>query len=147
MRLSPKYIFLGIVVLGLPFAVVVGWTLGAPAQSPTPVSAPQGAGTLGAAPELATGPAPVTTDDRPARGRRPAGSSAAPSAVPSAAPPISVAPVPGGTSFPPLPILTDPPVPTPAHVTSAPASPSATPSAEPSGDPGGSVVERVVRRS
>ena len=50
MRLSPKSIFFGLVSLGLPIAVTVGWILGEPATSQTSAAAtPGGAGGIGGA--------------------------------------------------------------------------------------------------
>jgi len=139
-RLSPKSIFFGIVALGLPFAVTVGWTLGEPVAAPPPaVAAPAGEGGMGAAPARASTPAPVT----PIRygSRPPRDTSAAPSAAstaPAAEPPDSAPPSgPPTLSLDPLPPLTDPPVPTPTMVTSAPPPPSATASSSASPDPTG----------
>ncbi|WP_412753211.1 hypothetical protein [Krasilnikovia sp. M28-CT-15] len=60
MRLSPKSIFFGVLVLGLPFALAAGWVLGTPAAQPAPASAPAGSGVLGAAPSRAAAPESVT---------------------------------------------------------------------------------------
>jgi hypothetical protein len=151
-RLSPKYIFLGIVALGLPFAITVGWMLGAPPSDPNPVSAPAGAGGLGgpdgwgSAPQREGTSAQGTGYDQPARGARPAPARSAVSTAPATAAPSFAAPGPRETPpLPPLP-LTDPPVPTPTMVTSEPPTPSATPSETTSPDAGGSVAERLIRR-
>jgi hypothetical protein len=52
-RLSPKSIFLGIVALGLPITVTIGWTFGDPPAGPS-VPAPDGAGGIGGAPAQGT---------------------------------------------------------------------------------------------
>jgi hypothetical protein len=149
-RLSPQYIFLGIVTLGLPFAVTVGWTLGAPPPAPQPVSAPAGAGGLGgpdgwgAAPQRGTS-APGTGYDQPARDARTAPPRSNPSTAPVAATPSAAAP--DDRTTPPLQLpLTDPPVPTPTTVTSEPPAPSAAPSETTPPDSGDSVAERLMRR-
>lgn len=140
MRLSPKSIFFGLVALGLPFAVTVGWTLADRAvTAPPAVAAPAGAGGIGSAPAPAASIEPVTPVDygnRPPRGTavRPSASASAPAALmPSSS-------APGGLpslSLSPLPPLTDPPVPTPTTVTSEPPSPSATPPTSATPDPTG----------
>jgi hypothetical protein len=138
-RLTPKSIFFGLVALGLPFAVTVGWTLADRAvTAPPAVAAPAGAGGIGSAPAPAASIEPVTPVDyggRPPRGTavRPSVPASAPAALPSSS-------APGGLpslTLSPLPPLTDPPVPTPTTVTSEPPSPSATPPASATPDPTG----------
>jgi hypothetical protein len=129
--LTPKYVFFGIVVLGLPLAVTVGWVLGTPSVAPIVASAPGGAGGMGAAPPRAESPQPGAADGYSSRSRPGSGPSAAPVSVPpvSAAPPAATAPATSPTvtrSSPPE--LTLPPVPTPTDITVSPSSPSATPS-------------------
>ena len=140
MRLSPKSIFFGLIALGLPFAVTVGWALADPAVEVPPVAAaPAGAGGFGSAPAPAASTEPVTPVDYGTRAPRV--SVVAPSASISA-PAASTAgsASPGGLpslSLSPLPPLTDPPVPTPTTATSAPPSPSATPPDSADPDPTG----------
>jgi hypothetical protein len=142
-RLSPKYIFLGIVVLGLPFAIMVGWALGASLSESARIAVPAGAGGMGPAPQRDAPSAPVTPLDQPAPNSPPRiASSTAPVAVTSSA----VPPEARATSLPPRPALTDPPAPTPALPSSAPVLPSATPSTSDVPDVEGSVAERLVRR-
>jgi len=142
-RLSPKSIFIGLVALGLPIAVTVGWTLATPARKPVEVGAPAGTGGLGAGGSDGIGRAPrrAGIPQPPAEVRltpRPAASAklppvTAPSGVPrptSAAPSAVEA---SAVSLPP--VLNEPPVPTPTEITevpSGPAAPSASPSASPS---------------
>jgi hypothetical protein len=131
-RLSPKSIFFGIVSLGLPFAVTVGWTLGTPDVAQPVASAPGGAGGMGAAPVHAVPSQPVTAVEYSSNPPRPGSSpsAAAASAAPVSVPPPASAEPSTGTSAtqPPLPVLTLPPVPTPTEVSAPPSSPSATPS-------------------
>lgn len=124
MRLSPKSIFFGLVALGLPVAVTIGWQLATPATRSAAVDAPGGAGGIGDAPA------------RPTRAVPAAASSSMPSKSPSVAPsvalsaaapafgapttaPVTSAPTatpsapPTEASRDPLPPLTQPPVPTP----------------------------------
>jgi hypothetical protein len=123
-RLTPKTIFFGILALGLPFAVTVGWTLATPATSPAPrIAAPGGSGSLGTA-----APAP-RGDGAKAGPVAPVDYVATPQPSSSAAA-VAVAVVPRAA----LPPLTDPPVPTPTGI-SEPPSPSPTESAAPSTDP------------
>jgi hypothetical protein len=144
-RLSPKSIFFGIVALGLPFTVTVGWTLGTPAAVPAAVSAPGGSGTIGAAPQRGV-TSPVTAADYAAEPPRDTASTAA-STAPVAVPSSTAAPADTVTvTLSPLPTLTDPPVPTPTLVTSAPPIPSATPSTSTSAEPGGIDPARLVHR-
>ena len=130
MRLSPKSLFLGLVSLGLPFAVTVGWLLAGPANPPHhPRAVPKGAGTLGAAPVHAATSEPVTPVDWSLRRRIPPAPtattrSAAHGATPSA-PPSAAGAMPS-ESWP-----SEPPVPT----ATGPADPSMTPSASLSLDP------------
>jgi hypothetical protein len=141
-RLSPKSIFFGLVALGLPVAVTIGWQLATPATRSAAVDAPGGAGGLG--------DAPVRHAPKPAIA--PASSSSVaplPSVVASVSPAVAVstpvgpvvttgltsAPIgppsaaPTEASQSPLPPLTMPPVPTPTEPDDP--SPSASPSASP----------------
>jgi hypothetical protein len=138
-RLTPKSIFFGLVALGLPFAVTVGWTLAdRTVTAPPAVAAPAGAGGIGSAPAPDASIEPVTPvhyDNRPPRATavRPSVSASVPPALPSSS-------APGGLpsrTLSPLAPLTDPPVPTPTTVTSEPPSPSATPPASATPDPAG----------
>jgi hypothetical protein len=149
-RLSPKSIFFGIVALGLPFAVTVGWTLGTPGVAPPVASAPGGAGGMGAAPVHTVPSQPVTAVEYSSKPPRPgfspsaAAASAAPASVP---PPASTEPTTGTpASQPPLPALTLPPVPTPTEVSAPPPSPSATPSGSASAPNRRFGGARLVRR-
>ncbi|BCY15189.1 hypothetical protein L3i22_102770 [Actinoplanes sp. L3-i22] len=129
MRLSPKSVFIGLVAIGLPFAVVVGWAMGTPVvrtDSALDSGGAGGSGGLGVAPGR-TRPATAGYAGRPA--------DAGPSpvvvvsstvitktvTVAASAPPATVP-----TSSPP-PILSMPPVPTPTQVTGPP-DPTPTPS-------------------
>ncbi|WP_162181500.1 hypothetical protein [Actinoplanes friuliensis] len=150
MRLSPKPIFFGLVALGLPFAVTVGWTLGTPAPAPPAVSAPGGAGGIGIAPTKAAKPATGTVVDWSPPATRPVAveSSLPPSAVPVTVLPSAVTPsaVVSGSPSPTFTLL--PPVPTPTAVVTTPPSPSPTgpsTSAEPSTS--GLSAARLVRGS
>ncbi|MFG1605697.1 hypothetical protein [Actinoplanes sp. NPDC049265] len=151
MRLSPKSIFIGLIALGLPFAVALGWMLGATgsrAGQPRIAGAPGGAGTIGAAPARGHPTEPVN----PVRYdvRRPAAQTSAlpsaPAPPPATAPPPSAgsSPSPGGplVTLTTLPPLTHPPVPTPTTVTSGPPSSSATPSGSTSSTSGGLLFRR-----
>ncbi len=136
-RLSPKSLFFGMVVLGLPFAVTVGWALGGPAATttttPPPATAPAGAGVIGAAPSPTGTAAPVTVVDYTHRSSRtPARPSASAAGLTAAGPSASAS---ASALPPPLPTLTDPPVPTPTSGVSEPPAPSATPSASASPEP------------
>jgi hypothetical protein len=135
-RLTPKTIFFGILAVGLPFAVTVGWTLGTPVTSAAPrIDAPGGAGSLGTAPAprgAAATAGPVAPVDYVAEPKQsPAAASIAPRAITPATTATTGLPT---LSLSPLPPLTDPPVPTPTDI-SEPPSPSPTPSTEPSADP------------
>jgi hypothetical protein len=128
-RVSPKSIFFGLVVLGLPIAVTIGWTMATPAPRPASVELPVGTGGIGAAagndgvggaPErrarrTTTTTVPVTPN--PARSEQaPLPSVPAPSVAASATtdPPESS----GSPST--LPTLDEPPVPTPTEITVLP---------------------------
>ncbi|BFU42084.1 hypothetical protein [Krasilnikovia sp. MM14-A1004] len=120
MRLSPKSIFFGVLLLGLPFALAVGWALGTPAAGPAPVSAPAGSGVLGTAPSRTVTPESVTALEwtpRPVRSTPPRRTArrAAASATESRSP------SPGRVE----PSRTPPP--TPADPSEPPPSPSAPP--------------------
>jgi hypothetical protein len=128
-RVSPKTIFFGLVALGLPFAVTMGWTLARPdVTSPPSAVAPAGAGGMGSAPTRAatTEPAtPVDLGSQPPRVTSPAPSASAGAPVTRPSSSSATGGLPSLTLSP-LPPLTDPPVPTPTTVTSTPPSPSAT---------------------
>jgi len=140
-RLTPKTIFFGILALGLPFAVTVGWTLATPATSPAPrIAAPGGSGSLGTAAPAPRGDGakagPVAPVDYVAT---PQPSSSAAAVAVAVVPRAALPAVTATTGLPtltisPLPPLTDPPVPTPTGI-SEPPSPSPTESAAPSTDP------------
>ena len=155
MRLSPKSIFVGLIALGLPFAVTFGWTLGNPFTSDKPPSAatPGGSGAIGTAPvKDTTSPRPVWLPGRYEAGTPARAATAAPSAPPVApeiASPSSPATAsPGGplVTVTTLPPLTDPPVPTPTMVTSEPPPPTATPSSDPPSSSGGGIGAGLLRR-
>jgi hypothetical protein len=146
-RLSPKSIFLGIVALGLPFSITVGWQLGTPEPARAPVSAPAGAGGIGAAPTRAAPSEPVTVVDWSSPEPRAITATSAPPVAPSAsATPSGAQPSVGDVSPGSLPTLTLPPVPTPTDATSAPPSPSATPSSSAAPTPSGVGTARLVHR-
>ncbi|MEU4213898.1 hypothetical protein [Actinoplanes sp. NPDC026623] len=148
MRLSPKPIFFGLITLGLPFAVTVGWTLGTPAPMTPAVSAPGGAGGIGVAPARAKSPAsgriadwsPPTT--KPVAVESTLATREAVIVLPSLPATSIVVPV---TPSPGLTLL--PPVPTPTAIVTPP-SPSATDPSE-SADPevSGLSDARLVRGS
>jgi hypothetical protein len=136
-RLSPKSVFIALVLLGSPFAVTVGWQLAAPAVERTAQTVPgdaAGAGGIGAAPVVSAPPSrPVTAvvdwsapspspstsgavPSLPSRSPGPNASSAAPSVAPDAAP--------GSPS------LSVPPVPTPTSAEPDPSASAASPSGE-----------------
>jgi hypothetical protein len=138
-RLSPKYVFSGIVAFGLPFAVTMGWLLGTPVEKPPVASAPGGAGGIGAAPERVVTSQPVTPADYASQPPLPgAPVSPAPTTPASTAPLITAGPSASGSppSSPP-PVLDMPPVPTPTEIFDPPPDPSATPSdSAPMAEPG-----------
>jgi hypothetical protein len=121
MRLTPKSIFVSIVTLGFPFAVAVGWTVGAPTPAPPSMSEPAGAGGLGSAPTAATATVEESIVEwRPRAPKRVAREESVPSAHPRVTTPSAT------------PSATVLPVPTSAQVTSPPPSSSApAPSADP----------------
>ncbi|WP_306203996.1 hypothetical protein [Actinoplanes sp. RD1] len=136
MRFTPKSVFLGIVAVGLPFAVVTGWSLATPGTPPSAVAqAPGGAGGLGAAPAGRQPARTVTTPETwsPRETRQvsviesvapsapPAKASPTATGTPSSAPPTSPAADPDTGST-----LTLPPVPTPTSIETADPSASAT---------------------
>jgi hypothetical protein len=133
-RLSPKTVFLALVVVGLPFAVVAGWALGAPALRPATLGAsglgsPIGDGAFGSAP--GAGHRPAATAGYPARPPRatadPAGSQPVPATGPSTVTATVTVIRTAGPSFPvektDPPLLTNPPVPTPTQVSANPDDP------------------------
>jgi len=155
-RFSPRSIFFSVVALGLPFAVTVGWTVGSPAPAPPPVSAPGGAGGIGAAPAKVATPATSSVLWSP----KPPKQVAVPVAVQSSLPGLPGAPRPGtapsaappsaiagsGEPEPGLTLL--PPVPTPTSIINTPPSPSATvPSASAEPDTSGLGAAQLVRGS
>ncbi|MEU4160283.1 hypothetical protein [Actinoplanes sp. NPDC026670] len=131
MRLSPKTVFLALLVVGLPFAVVAGWALGAPAARKANIGASAlgsplgGDGAFGSAPGHRPGGAAAA----PARPRTTADPASSP--VPAAGPSTVTATVtvvrtadptrPVESTDPPL--FTDPPVPTPTQVSGSPDDP------------------------
>lgn len=137
MRLSPKSVFLALVAVGLPFAAVAGWALGAPAAQPASLGATDslggvlGDGGLGPAPrDVTTSRNTVGYTARPPRATAgPVSSQPVPVSGPSTVTTTvtvvtSEPPSPVQTTDPPL--LTLPPVPTPTFVTD-PLDPSTTP--------------------
>jgi hypothetical protein len=147
-RLSPKPVFLGLVALGLPFAVTVGWQFASPAPAPAPISAPPGSGGIGAAPKHAAASGPVTPVDWSPAAPKPVAATAVSSGTPppSVAVPSPTQPSAGAATRPARPALTLPPVPTPIDITSPPPSPSATPSSSAAPEPSGLDAARLVRR-
>ncbi len=149
MRLSPKFVFLGIIAFGLPIALTTGWALGVPSAPPRPI-VPAGAGVIGTAPSVvSSGPAgtvPVTPSSSPGgrttRVRTDATVIVGPT---SASPPVSstTGATAGATVRPPRPTRTHrpPPVPTPTGTagTSPPAPTTPPPTADPSASPGSRV--------
>ncbi|WP_133874225.1 hypothetical protein [Paractinoplanes brasiliensis] len=133
--------------VGLPAAVMIGWTLAAPEKRPAAVGAPGGEGTLGAAPTSPKRePVAVRYTARPYRPPVPATASApgsitvAPSSspipttlVPSPSPSLTPSTTPSDDGLPPL---TLPPVPTPTEISTPPSwEPSPSPSEPPSAEP------------
>ncbi|WP_433792369.1 hypothetical protein [Actinoplanes sp. CA-252034] len=131
MRLSPKTVFLALLVLGLPFAVVAGWALGAPTVTQASLGASEFGGPLGGDGALGSAPgaghhggagstAPRATADpadlKPTPATGPSTVTATVTVVRTADPSFPVE-----STDPPL--LTDPPVPTPTQVTGAPEDP------------------------
>jgi hypothetical protein len=130
-RLSPKTVFLALLVVGLPFAVVAGWALGAPTLREATLGASAlggplgGNGAFGSAPGSGHHPGVSTT--RPRATADPSGSLPAPATGPTVvtttvtvirtADPSS----PVESTDPPL--LTNPPVPTPTQVSASPDDP------------------------
>jgi hypothetical protein len=137
-RLSPKSVFSALVVVGLPFAVVAGWALGAPAVGPATLGAADsldgvhGDGGLGSAPHGAAQSRDSGYTARPPRATADPASAqpvpvTGPSTVTSTVTVVATTtPSSAQTTDPPL--LTLPPVPTPTFVTDPPM-PSDTPPA------------------
>ncbi|MFD1371414.1 hypothetical protein [Actinoplanes sichuanensis] len=132
MRLSPKTVFLALLVVGLPFAVVAGWALGAPAAREATIGASGPGGPLGGDGALGSAPGhqPGGTAVAPARPRTTADPTGSP--VPATGPSTVTATVtvvrtadptrrPVESTDPPL--LTNPPVPTPTKVSGGPDDP------------------------
>ncbi|MFI7596914.1 hypothetical protein [Actinoplanes sp. NPDC049681] len=138
--------FFGLVSLGLPFAVAVGWTLGTPDTAPPAVSAPGGAGAFGAAPVKATTPASDSITQWPPHAPEPVSvvesvAPSSPSVAPSSGVPSATASGSGA------PTLTMPPVPTPTSIVDPPSSPAPAATSgdadpEPSGLAGGGLFRR-----
>jgi hypothetical protein len=137
-RLSPKSVFFALVAIGLPFAVVTGWALGAPAGRQTTLGAADidgsvnGDGGLGSAPGGTT-PARDGSDGYKTRPPRATADPVTSQPVPATGPSTVTAvvtvtrtAVPSSPVQPADPQLTNPPVPTPTQVSSPP-DPSATP--------------------
>jgi hypothetical protein len=127
--LSPKSVFIGVVAIGLPFAVVVGWAMGTPVVRTDSALSAGGAGGsdgLGLAPGR-TRPGTAGYAGRPA--------DAGPSPVVVVSSTVitktvtvtASAPPPTASASSPPPIVNMPPVPTPTQVTGPP-DPTPTPS-------------------
>jgi hypothetical protein len=147
-QLSPKSIFVGLVAIGLPIAIAVGWNLAGPVRQPATATLNGGTGGIGAAaPDEGAGNGePLTSVRYSARpARPPATSPSTIASLPASAPvppasgsPSSVAPPASGpsSSSAPLPPLDQPPVPTPTEIVDVPGpSSSADPSGAPSSQP------------
>lgn len=142
-RLSPKSVFVGLVAVGLPVAVLIGWNLATPEKRPAAVGVPGGEGALGTAPTSPKQePVAVRYTAQPHRPPVPAASASAPGAItvaPSSSPiPTTVPPTPTPSPTPSttpsddLPPLTLPPIPTPTEITTPPSwDPLPSPSSEP----------------
>jgi len=137
-RLTPKSLFFGLVSIGLPFAVALGWVLGETTTVTPPAAAtPDGFGGLGTAPERDK---PLNRVDYPERTSGPrSASSTAPVAVP---PRTADSSGPSTSNIPAEPSPAEPSASAPNMFPSESA-PSATPSAEPPGID----VARVIRTS
>jgi hypothetical protein len=156
-RLSPKSIFFGLVALGLPVAVTIGWQLATPATRSAAVGAPGGAGGLGDAPVHHPKPALVPASSSPVAPLPSVGASVSPSVAVST--PVGPVVTGGLTSAPtgtpsappteasqdPLPPLTMPPVPTPTEPDDPSSSASASASPTPTDDQFG--AERRFHRA
>ncbi|AGL21249.1 hypothetical protein [Actinoplanes sp. N902-109] len=143
MRLTPFTVFLGLVVLGLPFAVSTGWMLGSPGSTPVAVTAAPGAGPAASIPAATSGSGPAPSS--------PARSSTRPVAVVERVRPWSSHRVPRSKATPsasvssvPEPTLAIPPVPTPTEVVTD--GPSASPVASDSGKPKPSQLGGLVQK-
>jgi hypothetical protein len=135
-RLSPKSVFLGLIVLGLPFAMALGWRLADHPSTVAALRAPAGSGAFGAAPvqTRTARSAPIARADAWPAEQAPDPTGAAPTPEPhrtATIPPPAATETTGATG-PPLGL---PPVPTPTDVTSSSASPSPSPSPSESTDP------------
>ena len=123
MRITPKALFFGLLSLGLPIAVTIGWVLGATTTVTPPAAAPNGTGVLGSAP-----PRP---DDKPVnpveyqQTERPSGSRSASSTAPPSVRPRS-------------------PEPSVSPTASVPASPEPSPSEEASEEPESSTTPTLL---
>lgn len=131
MRLSPKSVFLALVLVGLPFAVVAGWALGAPAVRQAALGATSdlgGDGAFGSAPGSGhhAGAPGVSTARQPRATADPTGSMPVPATGPST---VTATVTVVRTAGPNKPVektdppLTDPPVPTPTQVSPSPDDP------------------------
>jgi hypothetical protein len=148
-QLSPKSIFVGLVAVGLPIAIAIGWNLAGPVRPPAAATLDGGTGGIGAAaPDEGAGDGdPLTSVRYSARPYRPPATS--PSTIASLPASATVAPASGSPSSPaapvsgpsssssvPLPPLDNPPVPTPTEIVDVPGpSSSADPSGPPSSQP------------
>jgi hypothetical protein len=128
-RLSPKSVFLALVVVGLPFAVVAGWALGAPALRQAALGAASdlgGDGAFGSAPGSGHRPG-VSTARQPRATADPASSMPVPVTGPRTVTATVTVVRTAGPSYPvektDPPLLTDPPVPTPTQVSASPDDP------------------------
>lgn len=132
MRLSPKSVFVGLIIVGLPFALAVGWRLADHTPASAALRPPTGSGVFGAAPtqtRAASSPSIDKVDYWPEVTRPDAtGSPSTPAPRPTttAPHPTTAVTTPAGQ-----PTLAMPPVPTPTDVTPS-GSPSPSPSPTPS---------------
>ncbi|MEU8656612.1 hypothetical protein [Actinoplanes philippinensis] len=135
MRLSPKTVFLALLVVGLPFAVVTGWALGAPAVTQATLGASGlggplgGDGALGSAPGAGNPGGPAAggfTAGPPRATADPVHTKPAPTTGPST---VTATVTVTRTADPRFPVestdppLTNPPVPTPTQVSGEPDDP------------------------
>jgi hypothetical protein len=134
-RLSPKSVFVGLIILGLPFAMVLGWRLADHPTTPGALRQPAGAGAFGAAPvttRTATSAPTTRVDYWPDAGSDEVAATAP--ATPTTEPPVTrpiPSPVATAVTSAGLPPLGAPPVPTPTEVPGS-ASPSVSLSPTPS---------------
>jgi hypothetical protein len=136
-RLSPKSVFVGLIILGLPFALAVGWRLADHTTASAASPPPTGSGAFGAAPTRARTPASPSIDkvDYWPEVTRPDSTGSSPTPAPR---PTTTAPQPTAAVTTPAgqPTLGMPPVPTPTDVAASDsASPSPSPTPSDSTDP------------